>query len=116
MIVFKKHFYEYKKSVLKNKKYFLIKIMPIFIQNKLYKIFLYKFLLIPRINVSNKKKLFLNNVYFKKSKKKFYFFSIKNNLKFFFTFFKIKYINVYTKRGIFLKDRFFLKKVLKKQN
>lgn len=90
--------------------------MPIFIQSKLYKIFLYKSILIPRINVSNKKKLFLNNIFTKKRKKKFYFFSLKNDLKFFFIFFKIKYINIYTRRGIFLKDRTFIKKILKKQN
>ena len=90
--------------------------MPIFIQSKLYKIFSFKNLIIPRINVSNKKKLFLTNIYLKKRRKKFYFFSLRNNLKFFFLFFKIKYINLYTRRGIFLKDRSFIKKVLKKQN
>ena len=116
MIIYKRYFYKYKLNTINYKKYFLIKIMPIFIQNKLYKIFLYKSLLIPRINVSNKKKLFLKNIYFKKRRKKFYFFSTRSSLKFFFIFFKIKYINIYTRRGIFFKDRFFLKKVLKKQN
>ena len=74
MIIYSKYYYKYKKYIIQKKMFLKIKVMPIFIQSKLYKIFLFKNLLKPRINVSNKKRLFYNNIYFKKKKKKFIFF------------------------------------------